>query len=111
MKTKIDLATNLVEKVSLSDDELENISGGGVLSYAIEMACAALGGYFANIVYDTHISDVLDKQVISKINREYVNIRRALNYADTASRWVAISQGAVWAAALAETICKKLHIK
>ncbi len=47
---------NLIKKEALSDEELENISGGGgELSYAIEAACAALGAYFASVAYDKSI--------------------------------------------------------
>ncbi len=111
MTMKNEEKINLIKKEALSDEELENISGGGgVLSYAIEAACAALGAYFASVAYDKSIGGFLrDKQVRLSLN--WAKTSKAVRYVNIASRWIVISQGAVWAAALADTICEKLHIK
>ena len=110
METRKNLEATLPAKTILNDTELENITGGGALSYAIEAACAALGAYFASVAYDNSVGDFLrDKQVRLSLN--WAKTSKAVRYVKIASRWIVISQGAVWAAALADTICEKLHIK
>lgn len=110
METRKNLKTTLPEKIILNDTELENISGGGALSYAIEAACAALGAYFASVAYDNSVGDFLHEQQMH-LAFNWAKTSKAVKYVDTASKWVVISQGALWAAALAKAVCEKLHIK